>query len=81
MTRSQDDVVKDAESWADISDFQKLDNNFYSVEQTNASKDETERLMQQFFCFPDADIFVASVYWARKMCNYSVLSQQKRLRL
>lgn len=81
MTRSQDDVVKDAESLADISDFQKLDNNFYSVEQTNASKDETERLMQQFFCFPDADRFVASVYWARKMCNYSVLSQQKRLRL
>lgn len=66
MTRSQDDVVKDAESWADISDFQKLDNNFYSVEQTNASKDETERLMQQFFFFS----------WCGQICCIGLLGSQ-----
>ncbi len=81
MTQSQDDM-KDDESLSDLSDLYKADDDLYSVEQINAFLDETKgKKVEIGDFFPDKERFVASVVWARKTYNHTVLSQQKRYRL
>lgn len=81
MMQSQDDM-KDDESLSDLLDLYKADDDLYSVEQINAFLDETKgKRVEIGDFFPDKEKFVASVVWARKTYNHTVLSQQKRYRL
>lgn len=82
MSQTQDDGGKDDDCCSDISDCPKVGDDLYNVEQINEFLDETKgKKVNVADYFPDVDKFVASVVWARKMYNFSVLSQQKRFRL
>lgn len=77
MTQSQESVIKDDESWSDISDFQKIEDDFYSSDQINAFLDETKGKKVDVTDFPDVDKFIASVYYTDIYILQPVVSAKK----